>query len=177
MPLKLKLRGNIWHFEGRIDEIPNSKYYRQSTRKTEKKHAQTYLDWFKNNAIKAHFGEVKSSFTFSDAVLRYDANREMAKFLLRIMPYLEGMQVEEITPKMVKDLDKIIRPNSAAVTWKRQVIAPVSAVINNAHQLGLCPPITIKGYTEFEKQRQDKLRGKQSGIPKTPGDWEWILEF
>ena len=177
MPLKLKLRGKVWHLEGRIDEIPNSPYHRKSTRRTEKKNAQTFLDWFKRSAIKAHYGEIKTSFIFAEAVTLYDATPEFAGYLMRVMPYLEEMQVEEITPKMVKDLAKVIRPMNSTDTWHKQVIVPVRAVINNAHQLGLCHPIKIKTYTKDERQRQDRIRGKESRVPKTPGSWEWLFKF
>lgn len=177
MPLKLKLRGNVWHIEGRIEEVPDSPYYRKSTRRVEKKDAQTFLDWFKRSAIKAHYGEVKASFIFAEAVILYEATREFANYLDSVMPYLEEKQVEDITPKMVKDLGKVICPMNSTDTWQKQIIGPVRAVINHAHQLGLCAPIKISTYTKDERQKQDRFRGKESRVEKTPGCWEWILKF
>jgi len=96
---------------------------------------------------------------------------------MRVMPYLEEKQVAEITPKMVKDLGRVIRPMNSTDTWHKQVIVPVRAVINNAHQLGLCAPIKIKTFSKDERQRQDRFRGKESRVPKTPGSWEWLFKF
>jgi len=179
MPLKLKLRGEVWHIEGRIDEVPDSDYHRKSTRRTKKEDAQTFLDWFKRSAIKAHYGEEDTYFTFNEAVSHYidNATPEIAGFILKVMPHLGDMQVKDISPKLVKDLGKVLSPNNATDTWHRQVIVPVRAVINNAHQLGLCAPIQIRTYTKDERQKQDRIRGKQSRVPKTPGSWEWILDF
>lgn len=177
MPLKLKLRGRVWKLEGRIDEIPNSDYYRKSTRKTERKDAEIYLAWFRQQEIKAHYVGREQSFIFAAAVSLYEASPEFATYLLRVMPYLEHLEVTEIKPKMIRDLGPKISPMNSTDTWHKQLIVPVRAVINNAHQLDLCPPIVIKSYSKDERQKQDRLRGKQSRVPKTPGNWNWVLKF
>ncbi|MFN3247737.1 tyrosine-type recombinase/integrase [Roseibium album] len=50
-------------------------------------------------------------------------------------------------------------------------------MINNAHELVKCPPIKLKGFTKAERLEQDRIRGKESRKPKTPGSWEWIISF
>src|SRR5690606_22182374 len=62
-------------------------------------------------------------------------------------------------------------------TWQRHVVTPVRSVINNAHDLGKCPPIRIKAFSKAERLRQDQIRGKQSRVEKVPGSWEWINAF
>lgn len=57
------------------------------------------------------------------------------------------------------------------------MVSPVRSVINNAHDLGKCPPIRIRGFSREERGRQDKRRGKPSRVKKTPGSWEWLLQF
>ena len=54
---------------------------------------------------------------------------------------------------------------------------PVRALINAAHDDGLCPPIRVKAYSKMERMKQDRARGKDSGIKRKPGSWEWVLAF
>ena len=61
--------------------------------------------------------------------------------------------------------------------WVRHVVTPVRSVINNAHDLGHCAPIRIKGYSKEERVAQDLRRGRKSRVKKTPGSWEWLLKF
>ena len=96
MPLKLKLRGEVWHLEGRIDELPESDYYRRSTKKTNYEHAQTALRHFKNNELKKFYGGGDISLPFIDAVAAYDPSPEFSSYLLKVLPYLQDKTVAEI---------------------------------------------------------------------------------
>lgn len=177
MPLELYLRGKTWWFKGRIDELPKSQYYRQSTGKTEKAHARTFIENFRNHEIKAHYVGVEKSFIFADAVDLYNPSPDFASYLLKVMPYIEHMQVTDITPQMVRDLGPKISPKNSTETWHKQIIVPVRAVINYAHDLGHCPPIKIKAFSKDKRQQQDRLRGKLSRVKKEPGNWEWVMAF
>lgn len=183
MPLELIQRKDtdVWHLRGRIDEIPNSEYVRKSTGKTKKADAETYLAWFKQQALKAFFAgdlpDKEPPFLFADAVELYTPTPEFAGYLLKVMPILEAMPVSSITPKMVRDLGPLLSPKNSTETWRKQIINPVRAVINHAHDLGKCQPIQIKGYSEAERLKQDQRRGKASRLEKTPGDWLWIFLF
>ena len=180
MPLKLKLRGKVWHIEGRIDELIKSEYYRQTTRKTDYARAQEVLVDFKNGEMKRYYGgdNLGPRLLYKDALDAYSPTPEFAGYLLKSYPYLKDMAVEEITPAFVRNLGPKIDPENATDTWHKQFIVPIRAVINNAHDLGLYPSIIrIKTYTNVQRQKQDELRGKQSRVPKTPADWNWILNF
>ncbi len=107
----------------------------------------------------------------------YDADPDTAEKLMPIVARLGSSPIAKITPKMIRTLAQEIYPNNSTAHWRRWVITPARAVINNAHDLGRCPPIKIKGYSEEERIEQDKKRGKKSGIKKTPGSWEWLLRF
>jgi hypothetical protein len=76
---------------------------------------------------------------------------------------------------MIRDLGPKLYPNNCTDSWRRWVVTPARAVINNAHDKGKCPPIKIKGYSEEERVAQDKKRKKASRIERRPGDWEWLL--
>lgn len=98
-------------------------------------------------------------------------------YLKKMVPDLGGKLVGEITPKLIKQLAKKLYPNASVDTWQRQVIVPARAVINAAHEQGLCPPIRIKAFTKNERMAQDRARGKDSGMKRKPGSWEWLLAF
>jgi integrase len=107
----------------------------------------------------------------------YDAKPADARFLLKIVPHLGDKKVRDIKPKTVRDLGRVIYPDAATDTWRRQVVVPVSAVINNAHELGRCQPIRVRAYSADERIAQDRQRGKLSRQKKTPGSWEWLNAF
>ncbi|SUA99213.1 integrase/recombinase [Pannonibacter phragmitetus] len=188
MPLELIKRtdSDVWHLRGRIDEIPNSPYFRKSTGKTRKADAERYLGWFRDQQIEEYYRsklpkieqpKIEPPFLFADAIELYNPTPEFAGYLLKVMPYLEDKPVSEINSKMVRELGPKISPRSSTETWRKQIINPVRAVINHAHDLGRCQPLRIKGYSDSERERQDLLRGRQSRVEKTPGDWTWIYLF
>lgn len=177
MPLELYERGKVWWFKGRIEGLPNSRYYRQSTQQTTKAGASAILiDFQKRELVRHHSGEEKS-LTFAEAVDLYDANQEMARDLLLVLDELGRLPLSKISPKLVRDLGPKLYPSGSTDSWRRHVVTPVRAVINNAHALGLAALIRIDSYSKIELQRQDTRRGKQSRKEKTAGSWPWILQF
>ncbi|QAX31808.1 site-specific integrase [Leisingera sp. NJS204] len=122
-------------------------------------------------------GEEADEFTFDDAVVLYRAKPADAKRLITILPHLTGRAVAGITPKEVRELGPKILPNCATDTWWREIVTPIRSVINNAHDDGKCPPIKIRGYGTKERVAQDKARGKQSRVEKTPSDRDWLDKF
>ncbi|MBN9235173.1 MULTISPECIES: tyrosine-type recombinase/integrase [Phyllobacteriaceae] len=180
MPLELYERTGWWWFKGRIDRIPSGKYYRQSTgipSTAPKRDAEVALAEFERKEIKRDIVGEEKALTFEDAVMLYPANPMEANDLEAILPHLTDRSVPSITPQEVRNLGPIIFPNGATDSWQRHVVTPIRAVINNAHDLGKCPPIRIKAYTKAERLKQDRERGKQSRVEKTPGSWEWLLAF
>lgn len=177
MPLEVFRRGKIYWFRGRIEELPSSEYYRQSTGKTTEAGAQAVVSNFQRQALRRFYGGEKATLTFSGAVELYNANPEMARDLLKLLDHFADMELASITPKMVGDLGLKIYPLGSTDSWRRHVVTPVRAVINNAHELGHCPPIRIRAFSKSERHRQDRFRGKQSRVEKTPGSWPWLIEF
>lgn len=183
MPLEPYLRGATWWAKGRIESNGRSLtgYIRESTGSSTEAGARQWIAERQareeRRAVLGHDEADEQDFTFNDALMLYPATAEMAKHLIPIAQELGNLPVKKITPKMVRDLGARIYPKNAVDTWRRWVIAPTRAVINNANALGKCPPIRITGYTKEERVRQDRARGKPSRQPKTPGDWPWILAF
>jgi len=115
------------------------------------------------------------------AIELYDAKPAEAKRLIVIIEVLGddflARQVESITGKYLRDLGRMMKQCAATDTMWREVVSPIRAVINNAHDLGKCSSLRVKRYSENERIDQDVKRGKQSRVERTPGDREWIEAF
>lgn len=176
MPLEPYKRGKVWWVKGRIEYngLPISDYYRCSTGASDEAGARDWIAHEIQLQIRRHLVGEEASLTFADAVLLYRAKPAEAKFLMKLVPHLGDTLLADIAPETVRELCPVIYPYASTDTWRRQVLTPVSAVINNAHDKGKCSPIRIKGFSSQERINQDKFRGKLSREPRKPGSWEWI---
>lgn len=184
MPLKPYRRNGKWWAKGRVEfnGRPISEYCRCTTGANTEQAAWEWCLAEEDRQRRIHLlgpelAEKEPELTFVMAVTLYEANTKTAKYLIPIVEQLGETLVADITPKMIRDLGKELYPDAGTATWTRQVISPVRSVINNAHDLGKCPPIKIKGYDRIEKTRQDKRRGSSGRRKQSPGSWEWLLAF
>lgn len=178
--LELYLRGSTWWVKGRVEG--HEQYYRESLGTSVEAVAKAKVRDIEAAALKrAVLGrdapKPEERLTFADAVLMHEPNGNDVSYLTKLLPELGGKLVSDITPKLVKQLAKKLYPNASVDTWQRQVIVPARAVINAAHEQGLCPPIRVKAFTKNERMAQDRARGKDSGVKRKPGSWEWVLAF
>jgi integrase len=179
MPLEPYRRGATWWARGRVEYAgrPVTGYYRRSTGASEEAGAIRWCQAEEERRIRAHLLGDEQALTFADAVMLYPASPKEAGYLDPLLDHLGTALLRDITPRQVRDLGPLLYPAAAADTWVRQVVTPVRAVINNAHDLGKGPPIRIKGFDREERLAQDKRRGKRSRVRKQPGSWEWLLKF
>ena len=180
MPLEHYRRGNKWWVRGRADG--DDEYINRSLGTSDEEIAKAKIREYERKARqRAILGEdaprPEDELDFAAAAKLYNANPATLKFLIKAMPFIGDMKVREIKPKFVRDLGARIYPGAATDTWRRQVVTPICAVINNAHELGKCQPIRVRAYTAQERIEQDKRRGTISRKPKTPGSWEWLSAF
>lgn len=178
--LELYLRGRIWWIRGNRPD--NDRYIRESLGTPDETVAQAKLEEIYREARKRRVlgpdaPKLEDLLTFDDCVLLYDAKLKEAQYLIPIKKQIGSLKIREITPQSVRQLAKKMFPYDATDTWRRKVVVPISAVINNAHELGRCPPIRIKAYKEDARIDQDRKRGKKSREPRTPGSWPWVLAF
>lgn len=180
MPLEPYPRGRTWWVRGRIelDGQPITDYYRCSTGASTESGAR---DWIAAETARQRHrhitGDSAPALTFADAVLLYPARPAEAKKLMRVLPVLGDRPVASITPKELRDLGRTLMPHAACDTWWREIVTPVRAVINYAHDSGLCPPIRVRGYSQKERVDQDAARGKTSRVERQPADRAWISAF
>ena len=173
MPLEPYARGPVWWARGKVDfnGRPITGYYRCSTGATAEAGAKDWCRAEEERQIRRHLVGDEAALTFADAVMLYRAKPDAARYLIPITVEFGETQVIKIMPEVVRLLAPKLYPKASTDTWKRQVVSPVSAVINNAHALGRCPPIRIKGWSTAERIEQDARRGKTSRVEKRPGDW------
>lgn len=172
-------RGDTWWARGRATYLgaPISDYYRCSTGALDEAGAWQWCRDEEERRVRRHLLGDEKALTFAEAVLLYEAPPADAGYLIPIVTRIGNSFVKDISPRTVRDLAAEIYPSAATDTWVRQVVTPVRAVINNAHDLGKCPPIRIKGFSPEERVAQDLKRGKRSRVQRTPGSWDWLLRF
>lgn len=183
MSLEAYRRGAVFWAKGRVDYNgrPISGYIRESTGSSEEEGARDWIrDREERECRRYLLGEEHLPLTFNDCVLLYDADPNTAEKLIPIVAEIGERLVRDITPSLIRELGPKLYPNNCTDSWRRWVVTPARAVINNAHdKLGgaRCPAIKIKGYSEEERVDQDKARKKASRLERRPGDWEWLLRF
>ncbi|TRD22096.1 tyrosine-type recombinase/integrase [Palleronia caenipelagi] len=189
MPLRPKLRpdSEVWQAHGRVDYNgrPITKYLRLSTGSSTEAGAKDWIAHYEAREIRRYLiGDEAERLTMNEAILLYKAKPAEAERILKIIEALGhkaddflNMAVVTITPKYLRDLGVELKPNCATDTMWREIVSPIRAIINNAHDLGKCPPIKVKRYSEKERIDQDEFRGKQSRVERTPGDREWLAAF
>lgn len=178
--LEIYPRGEIWWVRGRIPG--EQRYIRESLGTRDEDLAKAKVREIEREARKrAILGpdapKPEDLLVFAAAVLLYDAAPNEAAYLRPIIRRIGKLPVKEITPQFVRALAKKMYPMAATDTWQRQVLTPIRAVINNAHELGKCAPIRIRAFDKEARQRQDRFRGTESRVPKRPGSWPWLFAF
>ena len=179
MPIEPYKRGSTYWARGRVEYLskPISAYYRCSTGASSEAGAWQWCRDEEACIIRRHLFGDDHAITFAEAVLLYDAGSADAGYLIPILERLGTTFAKDITPRAVRDIAPELYPMASTDTWVRQVVTPIRAVINNAHDLGRCPPIRVRAYTDQEQLEQDQRRGKSSREKKTPGSWDWLLKF
>lgn len=182
MPLEPYLRGAIWWAKGKVEYngLAVTGYIRESTGASTEDGAREWIEAREDRERRRYLiGEEERPLTFNDALLLYECDPDTAARLEPIADEIGERLVKSITPAEVRALAPRLYPQACTDTWRRWVITPTRAVINNGHDLkgSLCPPIKIKGYDNAERVKQDRIRGKKSRVKKQPGDWKWLLRF
>ena len=179
MPLQIYKRGRYYYAYGKIEcnGRPFTRTYRDSTRSTTEAGARDWVARETELQIRRHLVGEEASKTFSDAIMLYNASRQSAKQLIPIVEEIGDLPLGAISGALLKSLGPKLKPKASTDTWWREIVTPARAVINNAHELEGTPLIRVKTYDKFERIAQDKFRGKQSRVERTPSDREWIEAF
>lgn len=178
--LEIYLRGRIWWVRGTRPD--NERYIRESLRTSDEALAEAKVDEIYRKARQRRIlgpdaPKPEDELTFAGAFQLYPAKPKEATYLIPILRRCGRMLVKDMTPEFIRGLGRQMMPGASTDTWQRQIVTPIRAVINYAHDLGKCPPIRVRRYSERERIAQDQLRGKESRVKGTPGSWGWLLAF
>jgi integrase len=140
--LRLYKRGAVWWVDGKVA----GRRIRESTRETDKGHAETYATRREaEERRRAEFGD-EAVITFGAATGIYLDAGKSERYLTPIFQKWEHKLIKDIKPGNVHDLALELYPNAGPATRNRQVISPVQAIINHAAKRGYCSPIRIERY-------------------------------
>ena len=161
MPLKLYLRGEVWHFRGTVA----GRRLRGSTgvSRQNKETAQHVIAELEARAWQGRLNP-GSTLTFAQAALLYRAAGKPVRFLDRVEDYWRDTPVKEITGGRIRAACAEIYPGRSRATWNRAAIVPTQAIINYAAEQELCPKVFVKRWP----------------VPKTTREattWGWVTEF
>lgn len=141
MSLTLYKRGNIWHVRGTVA----GQRIRQSTGVSRKSDADIIRARLEGQAVKRHTLGRDATLTFAQAALTYLESGGENRFLGPILRYLgPDKLLADVDNEAVNDIARALYPTAAGSTINRQVITPISAVLNMAADDGLCDPRRLK---------------------------------
>lgn len=149
MPLKLIRRGQIYYLRG---TVAGQRVY-ESTRIGDARAAEIYRVRREAEILeRASLGRA-ASVTFAEAAVTYMESGGEARFLRPILEHFgPRFRLADMDNDAVNGCAKALHPNSAPSTINRQVITPISAVVNLAADDGLCAP------RRFRRRKGDKPR-------------------
>ena len=162
MSLELKWRNGVAYISGSL----NGKRVRKSLGTRDKEVAAHLKAQNETRLLRAEIYGSDAEASFADAyILYHKLGKDPRGYLAPILKKIGRLKLRDVTPAKVKAIARELHPNAKPQSWNRYTIVPVSAVINHAHQHGLCPPIRIKRFPPKDQRR------------RTPVTREWIDQF
>lgn len=151
MPLKLTKRGSIWHVVGTIA----GHRIRESTGLGDRRQAEAYRLRREAEASQRHALGRAATYTFAEAALTYLQSGGEGRFLGPILDHFgPRKRIIDVDNAAANECAATLYPDAAPATINRQVITPISAVVNAAVADELCPPRRFKR----RKEPQGRLR-------------------
>lgn len=161
MPLKLFLRGDVWHYRGTVA----GRRLRGSTgiSRQNKETAQHVIADLEARAWKGSLNP-GSVLTFAQAAILYRAAGKPTRFLSRVEDHWKDTPVKDISGGRIRAMCRELYPTGKPATWNRCVIVPTQAIINHAAEQELCQKVFVKRWPVPKTTRR-----------ATP--WPWVEEF
>lgn len=162
MPLKLKLRGNVWHYGGTVAK----KRLRGSTgiSKEHKAIAEREIAEIEVRQWKRHHDGPQAVLTFAKAALMYRSAGKSGRFLEPIENYFRTKLVKDITPDAIQTMAMELFGHCSGASRNRLAIIPTQAIINHAAESGQCQRIRVKRFKTETKE-------------KTHATLQWVQAF
>lgn len=159
MPLRLKKRGDVWHYSGTIA----GRRVRGSTKTAIKDEAEHIANAVERRALQGD-RDPGSVLTFAQAAWEYRKVHGEPRYLVMVEDYWKDTLVKNINRGALKLAAVTLLPDATGAYRNRAVIVPTAAVINCAADLGLCPPFRPERFPELKAVRE-------------PATWQWVQAF
>lgn len=159
MPLKLKKRGEIWHYTGTVA----GRRLRGSTKTTQRKEAERFANEVESRELQGR-RDPGSVLTFAQAAIEYRKTGKAPKYLELVEDHWRDTPVKDITRGAMKRAAIDILPKGSGAYRNRAVIVPTQAVINHCAELEMCAPLRAKRFHEPKRTKE-------------PATWEWVRAF
>lgn len=159
MPLKLRKRGEIWHYTGTVA----GRRLRGSTKTSLKDQAEIIANEAERRYLQGR-RDPGSVLTFAQAAIEYRKVKGEPRFLEMVEDHWKDTPVKNITNGAVRRAAIELLPNAKGASRNRAVIVPTQAVINHAASMDLCPHLKVDRFPVVKVTRE-------------PATWEWIQAF
>lgn len=162
MPLKLYLRGNVWHYRGTVAK----RLLRGSTgaAKEQKEIAARTIAEIEAREWKCNFDGPQAVLTFAQAAINYRAAGKSGRFLEPVEDYFKDTLVKDIKPGTIKMMAMELFGHCSGASRNRLALTPAVSVINFNAESELCQSIKVK-YFKVETEE------------KTPATLAWVQAF
>ncbi|MEP4260264.1 MAG: site-specific integrase [Rhizobiaceae bacterium] len=160
MPLRIKKRGKVWHFEGTVA----GRRLRGTTGATDKAVAQRIAAETEAKEWRRRCDGLGAEVTFAQAAMSYRDAGKPTRFLELVEDYWKDTLVRDITPGAIRQAATKLYPAAAGATRNRQAIVPIQAIINHAAELEWCTAIRVKRFPVATRT-------------KVPATREWVQAF
>jgi integrase len=151
MPLKLYLRGNVWHYRGTVAK----RRLRGSTGvpKHLKDTAARKIAEIETREWKCDSDGPQAVLTFAQAALAYRSAGKSGRFLTPVEDYLKDTLVKDIKPGTIRQMAMDLYGHCSGASRNRLAVIPAQAVINYAAESELCQRIRVKRFKTDTKEK------------------------
>jgi integrase len=147
MPLKVRKRGNTYHYSGTVA----GRRLRGSTGTADKARAERIAAETEAEEWKRGLDGPRAVLTFAKASILYRAAGKETRFLEKVEDYWKNTLVKDMTAGAIRQSSLAIYPNAGPATHNRQVITPTRSVINHCAEMELCAPVKVRKF-KFEQK-------------------------
>lgn len=159
MPLKLRKRGEIWHYTGTVA----GRRLRGSTKTAQRKEAERIANEVESRELQGR-RDPGSVLTFAQAAIEYRKTGKAPRYLELVEDHWKDMLVRDITRGAIKRAAIALLPNGSGAYRNRAVIVPTLAVINHCAELDMCAPMRASRFNEPKRSKE-------------PATEQWIADF
>lgn len=133
------------------------KRIRQSLKTRDAKRAEEQRSLLEARAWQRHnYGE-ETVRTFQEAAVSYLEAGGEGRFMPPLLRHFRDRPVGKITPGEIKEAARKLYPHAKPATRNRQVVVPVRAVLNHAHEHGWCAAIRVARFEEKETDKAERI--------------------